>query len=296
VDPSYYGAPAQIDRSLAAIEGQATLSVVDGQIWAQHGLAVVAAGMSGLVFGGEFEIDNVSGIDADPAYNTKGQQIAIHAVSAGSNKITTGIKISGLNNSMFDGLVATTNIGSRHFIGLISNTLTDARPFAVDWTGALFARYLQFTVNGGAQGPIMATGSPYSTVIQQDAAGQNVFHTVANLATGAGTASTLIVATGTASNAINIAQNDELHAAIIASQSGDTGGLQVEALAGNLLLGTGAALATNTNSGYLQIPTMAGAPTGTNGALGRAAIVWDTTNLKLWISTGGGTWKYVQGL
>lgn len=59
----------------------------------------------------------------------------------------------------------------------------------------------------------------------------------------------------------------------------------------NTIIGSGSALATNATTGFLQIATMGGAPTGTVGAAGKAAIVIDTTNKKLCYSTGGGTWE-----
>lgn len=59
----------------------------------------------------------------------------------------------------------------------------------------------------------------------------------------------------------------------------------------NTIIGTGAALATNATNGFLQIATMAGAPSGTVGAAGQAAVVIDTVAKKLCYSTGGGTWE-----
>jgi hypothetical protein len=63
----------------------------------------------------------------------------------------------------------------------------------------------------------------------------------------------------------------------------------------NVVVGSGSAIATNATSGFLQLPTMAGAPTGTVGAAGKAAVVIDTTNNKICWSTGGGTWKCALG-
>ena len=59
---------------------------------------------------------------------------------------------------------------------------------------------------------------------------------------------------------------------------------------GNVVLGTGTAIATNATTGMIQVPTMAGTPTGTVGAAGKAALVVDTTNKKICYSIGGGTW------
>jgi len=71
--------------------------------------------------------------------------------------------------------------------------------------------------------------------------------------------------------------------------------VQFQASGGNTLVGTGSAIATNATSGFLQLPTMAGAPTGAVGAAGQAAVVIDTTNNKICWSTGGGTWKCALG-
>jgi hypothetical protein len=60
---------------------------------------------------------------------------------------------------------------------------------------------------------------------------------------------------------------------------------------GNLALGTGA-LATTATNGFLNIPSMAGTPTGVPTAFtGRVPLVYDTTGHKLWIYDGG--WKGV---
>ncbi|HZT90216.1 MAG TPA: hypothetical protein VFA12_19775 [Stellaceae bacterium] len=64
---------------------------------------------------------------------------------------------------------------------------------------------------------------------------------------------------------------------------------------GNVRFGTGSALATSATTGFPLIPTMAGAPTGSVGAAGQAAIVIDTADNKLCWSTGGGTWKCASG-
>jgi hypothetical protein len=73
------------------------------------------------------------------------------------------------------------------------------------------------------------------------------------------------------------------------------GNMDIIASGKDVVIGTNAALATNATAGFLQIPTCAGAPTGTVAALetGKVALVYDTTNNKLWVSAGGGTWKGV---
>jgi len=58
---------------------------------------------------------------------------------------------------------------------------------------------------------------------------------------------------------------------------------------GNVIVNT-AAIATTATDGFLYIPTCAGAPTGVPTTYtGRAAMVYDTTNNKLWVYNGA--WK-----
>lgn len=64
---------------------------------------------------------------------------------------------------------------------------------------------------------------------------------------------------------------------------------------GNTVVGTGAALATGATSGFLQIGTTTGAPTGTIGGAGKAALIIRTDNHRLCHSEGGGTWYYTDG-
>ncbi len=60
---------------------------------------------------------------------------------------------------------------------------------------------------------------------------------------------------------------------------------------GDVVIGAAGALATTATLNFLDIPTCAGAPTGVPGRLptGKVAVVYDTTNNKLWIYNGA--WK-----
>lgn len=66
---------------------------------------------------------------------------------------------------------------------------------------------------------------------------------------------------------------------------------QIKNTGANLLLGSGAALATTSVIGHILVPTTAGLPTGAVGAAGQAALIVDTTNKKVCYTTGGGTWE-----
>ena len=60
------------------------------------------------------------------------------------------------------------------------------------------------------------------------------------------------------------------------------------------VIGAAGALATNATSGMLQIPSCAGAATGTvSNISGKVSMVYDSTNFRLYISVGSGVWKSV---
>ena len=61
----------------------------------------------------------------------------------------------------------------------------------------------------------------------------------------------------------------------------------------DIAVGNTGALATNATAGFLDIPSMAGAPSGTAAPpTGKAPICFDTTNNKLW-AWNGSAWKGV---
>jgi hypothetical protein len=65
----------------------------------------------------------------------------------------------------------------------------------------------------------------------------------------------------------------------------------------NIVMGADGALATNAAAGHLTIPSCAGTPTGTVVLQsGKVALIYDSTNFKLAVSAGGGTWKQTVAL
>lgn len=75
-----------------------------------------------------------------------------------------------------------------------------------------------------------------------------------------------------------------------------TGNPKIKPSGGNLVLGSGVALATTATDGYVMIPTCAGAPTGvpTNAGGGQLPLIYDTTNNKLYAYNGA--WKATAAL
>ena len=79
-----------------------------------------------------------------------------------------------------------------------------------------------------------------------------------------------------------------LYRTLAASATLSTGGWEFSS--GSVVVGGGAALATDATDGFLYIPTCAGTPTGAPTAkTGSCAMVFDTTNNKLYIFDGN--WK-----
>lgn len=76
-----------------------------------------------------------------------------------------------------------------------------------------------------------------------------------------------------------------------------SGGMQLTSSIHNVTIGGDGALATNAATGFLEIPSCAGTPTGTVvPRSGKVALVYDSTNFKLGVSAGGGTWKQTAAL
>jgi hypothetical protein len=278
LDPSVYGG-SPIIRDLSAIEGQARLSVNNGRVWAQHGLTVVESGIQGLGFGAEFEITNLSGLDADTHLDSATAQYVLHIDSIGSNKVTAGIVIDALGaGKMYDGLISKTTVGTKHFIGLVSDVVTDARPFAVDWTGNLFARSFQFTASGVTRGPVMVSDSTLSTLEFQSSPGQTVYHTIANTGTGANTGSSLILSTGLANSTLTANINESLLQATIITGAGLTAGMNIN----TPLLQFGGAGNWAANGGVATALSSVG-PVGSHTTVQKWFKVYDNLGVPLFI-------------
>ena len=96
-----------------------------------------------------------------------------------------------------------------------------------------------------------------------------------------------LIATGT----INIATSLYINGA--PTEGGDNAAIWVAS--GDVVLAGAGALATNATTGFVHIPTCAGTPTGVpaNTPTGAAALVFDSTNNKLYVYDGG--WVDVTG-
>lgn len=82
-----------------------------------------------------------------------------------------------------------------------------------------------------------------------------------------------------------------------APASGEHAVFEIIGTLGSIICGKQAALATNATDGFLYIPTMAGAASGTATAYtGKVPLVYDSTNNKIGISEGGGTWIWTAAL
>lgn len=126
-----------------------------------------------------------------------------------------------------------------------------------------------------------------------------------NLNTGQGIATGILggiinIAPGASSNAVGAPVN--INGGNVGSGNNDGGAIVLTGgtpsgtgARGNIVLnGSGAALATTANGGFVNVPTCAGAPTGTPSTIptGTVPIVFDTTNVKLMAYTGG-SWQQV---
>jgi hypothetical protein len=75
--------------------------------------------------------------------------------------------------------------------------------------------------------------------------------------------------------------------------------LQLQPISGNTVIGTGTSLGTAATSGFVFIPSCAGAPTGTPVGIltapytGVVPMIADTTNNRLYIRIGS-TWRYAS--
>lgn len=77
--------------------------------------------------------------------------------------------------------------------------------------------------------------------------------------------------------------------------SQDYTNLTLQPIEGNVVVGSGTTLATNSTKGFLCIPTCSGVPTGIVSAIpaGTVPLIFDTTNRRLYIRVGAG-WSFSQ--
>jgi hypothetical protein len=175
-----------------------------------------------------------------------------------------------------------------HWTGQGWKTDATAASQTLDWTAELIP------VQGAANPQSFLTfksqvnGGGYNTIFQviDNGVGASTFS-----ARGSSAAQVVANVNGTNTGTIYADASQVIEGAIanipLRLISNNTNGLELSAL-GSVVLGRQSALATNATDGFAYIPTCAGTPTGTPTAYtGKVAMVFDTTNNKLYIYDGG---------
>jgi hypothetical protein len=153
-------------------------------------------------------------------------------------------------------------------------------------------------------GGINNTGSAHGAALVIDDPANNPWASAITTADGATQLGLTLGAAGTGANSngqvITLVARDSSNTrqncteSLLALTAGAT--MVVNCATGNIILGSGSALATTSTLNFPMIPTMPGLPTGSVGGSGQAPIVVDSTDNKLcWSSAGGGVWKCVAG-
>lgn len=161
--------------------------------------------------------------------------------------------------------------GTGTFGGTITGTLATAAQTAITSVG---------TLTGLTTGTLTTTGN---VSIQ------------GNSFTFAGSAPEVYCGAAAGGTVFNLSNNANTGNYIaITDPNGDSATSATMTLMGGFSLGTlhlgGAGLATNATKGFIEIPDMAGTP---SGAAANYSVVWDSTNLRLMIRSGG-AWKTIQ--
>lgn len=146
--------------------------------------------------------------------------------------------------------------------------------------------------NGNTTDPAIAFAGDTSSGIYRQAADDNRL-----IASGSGVLSwrttgvlMLLNNTGiTWANSVGIAQGAANNRNLILTGAGSS--------LGDIQVGPSGALATNAVAGFLDIPSCAGAATGTVAQVttGHVAVVYDSTNNKIYVNNGG-TWRSTAAL
>ena len=228
--------------------------------------------------------------DQSGSYSTGGNNVSVGASAfTGGFGSTTAFDITAIGSFSLQSLTTgNLNVGIGSSAGqslttgskniLIGAFAGDST--AINATGHFVAGSSTAPINSLWFGNGESNASPQNIAINSTAgSGTNIAGASLTMAGGIGT--------GTGAGGSVIIQTAK------AGSTGSTPNTLVTALTidqnANIVMGT-AALATTATNGFLYIETCAGAPTGTPTSFtGRVALVFDTTNNKIWVYNGA--WK-----
>ena len=202
--------------------------------------------------------------------NTVGQatQLFTTTATAVNDRLNINFSQTGVDGRARAGLGAVAELASGYASGLAFYTRSAADGSTLDITD----ERVRITASGNVG---IGTASP-SGKLQVTAANTRV-----RFSNTAGTASTLLFGADSGETFLGTETNAPIYFI-----TNNTERMRIDS-SGNVIVNT-AAIATNATNGFLYVPTCAGTPTGTPTTYtGRAPIVVDTTNNKLYFYSGG---------
>lgn len=219
----------------------------------------------------------------DRAYTsgTSSSNVVIGALAGATMSSASNNVVIGVSADMSAGSITnSTVIGASAFVSS-SQCIAIGTSATASGTGTMVVGSTNCAISNAYIGKGSTNATPAAfTLNATGASGTNISGAVFNIAggksTGTGTGGSVVIQT-TPSGSSGSTQNTLTDRITITGP-------------GNVVVGT-AALATNATDGFLYVPTCAGTPTGTPTTFtGRAPIVIDSTNNKLYFYSGG-AWR-----